>query len=150
MLDMWKGKLFLASDNNGGEGAGRALNGRYQLIGLVGGGGMAQVYKARDNVLGRTVAVKLLREQYVNDAQFVARFRREAQAAANLAHPNIVNVYDVGQDGDLHYIVMEYIAGDNLKVLIKRSAPLSIDRAVSIAIQILAGLEYSHRSGLIH
>ena len=111
---------------------------------------MAQVYKARDNVLGRTVAVKLLREQYVNDSQFVARFRREAQAAANLAHPNIVNVYDVGQDGDLHYIVMEYIAGDNLKDLIQRSAPLPTDRAVSIAMQILAGLEYAHRSGLIH
>lgn len=140
----------MASNNGGGEGAGRALNGRYQLIGLVGGGGMAQVYKARDNVLGRTVAVKLLREQYVNDSQFVARFRREAQAAANLAHPNIVNVYDVGQDGDLHYIVMEYIAGDNLKDLIQRSAPLPTDRAVSIAIQILAGLEYAHRSGLIH
>lgn len=140
----------MASNNGEGEGAGRALNGRYQLIGLVGGGGMAQVYKARDNVLGRTVAVKLLREQYVNDSQFVARFRREAQAAANLAHPNIVNVYDVGQDGDLHYIVMEYIAGDNLKDLIQRSAPLSTDRAVSIAMQILAGLEYAHRSGLIH
>jgi serine/threonine-protein kinase len=128
----------------------RLLNGRYQLIGPVGSGGMATVYKARDNVLGRTVAVKVLREQYVHDAQFVARFRREAQAAANLAHPNIVNVYDVGQDGDLHYIVMEFIAGDNLKALIKRSAPLSIDRAVSVAIQMLAGLEYAHRSGLIH
>ena len=133
-----------------GNGVERLLNGRYQLISPVGGGGMAQVYKARDNVLGRTVAVKVLREQYVHDAQFVARFRREAQAAANLAHPNIVNVYDVGQDGDLHYIVMEFIAGDNLKVLIKRSAPLSIDRAVSVAIQMLAGLEYAHRSGLIH
>lgn len=133
-----------------GNGSERLLNGRYQLISVVGGGGMAQVYKARDNVLGRIVAVKVLREQYVNDAQFVARFRREAQAAANLAHPNIVNVYDVGQDGDLHYIVMEYIAGDNLKALIRRSAPLAVDRAVSIAIQMLAGLEYAHRSGLIH
>src|SRR5438477_822079 len=111
---------------------------------------MAQVYKARDNVLGRMVAVKVLREQYASDAQFVARFRREAQAAANLSHPNIVNVYDVGQDGDVYYIVMEYIAGTSLKELITRSAPLPIDQAVSIAAQILAGLEYAHRNGLIH
>jgi beta-lactam-binding protein with PASTA domain/tRNA A-37 threonylcarbamoyl transferase component Bud32 len=140
---------LVSSSGNGSDG-GRALNGRYQLIGLVGGGGMAQVYKARDNVLGRTVAVKVLREQYTNDAQFVARFKREAQAAANLAHPNIVNVYDVGQDGDLYYIVMEYIPGDNLKAYIRRSAPLTTDKAIAIAIQILAGLEYAHRSGLIH
>src|SRR5205823_2053636 len=111
---------------------------------------MAQVYKARDNVLGRVVAVKVLREQYANDAQFVARFKREAQAAANLAHPNIVNVYDVGQDGDIYFIVMEYQSGDSLKELITRSAPLPTDTAVSIAAQILAGVEYAHRSGLIH
>ncbi|HYP40544.1 MAG TPA: protein kinase [Chloroflexia bacterium] len=140
---------MVSSSGNSSDG-GRALNGRYQLIGLVGGGGMAQVYKARDNVLSRTVAVKLLRDQYTNDEQFVARFKREAQAAANLAHHNIVNVYDVGQDGDLYYIVMEYIPGDNLKAYIRRSAPLTTDKAINIAIQILAGLEYAHRSGLIH
>src|SRR5215210_4820404 len=138
----WRRIGQLVSGINGGHEAGRVLNGRYQLLNVVGGGGMAQVYKARDNVLGRIVAVKLLREQYASDAQFVARFKREAQAAANLAHPNIVNVYDVGEDGDLHYIVMEYIPGDNLKDLIQRSAPLPTDRAVSIAMQILAGLEY--------
>ena len=126
------------------------LNGRYQLISVVGGGGMAQVYKSRDNILGRIVAIKVLREQYSTDAQFVARFRREAQAAANLAHPNIVNVYDVGQDGDTHYIVMEYINGESLKSYINRSSPLPIGKAVSVAAQILAGLEYAHRSGLIH
>jgi serine/threonine protein kinase/beta-lactam-binding protein with PASTA domain len=139
---------------NGGNGTGsyggRVLNNRYALISVVGGGGMAQVYKARDNILGRIVAVKVLREQFTTDAQFVARFRREAQAAANLTHPNIVNVYDVGQDGDLHFIVMEFIAGQSLKELITRSAPLPINQAVSIAAQILAGLEYAHRSGLIH
>jgi serine/threonine-protein kinase len=101
-------------------------------------------------VLGRIVAVKVLREQYTLDEQFVARFRREAQAAANLAHPNIVNVYDVGQDGDLHFIVMEYIAGHSLKDRIARQSPMPLDVAVDIAAQILAGLEYAHRSGLIH
>ena len=109
--------------NGSGSYAGRVLNSRYALIGVVGGGGMAQVYKARDNILGRIVAVKMLREQFTTDAQFVARFRREAQAAANLTHPNIVNVYDVGQDGDLHYIVMEYIAGQSLKELITATLP---------------------------
>jgi serine/threonine-protein kinase len=142
------------ADNTGGENTGgvvgRVLNGRYQLISVVGGGGMAQVYKSRDNILGRIVAIKVLREQYSTDAQFVARFRREAQAAANLAHPNIVNVYDVGQDGDTHYIVMEYINGESLKSYINRSSPLPIGKAVSVAAQILAGLEYAHRSGLIH
>ncbi len=113
---------------------------------------MATVYKARDNILGRIVAVKILREQYAEDAPFVARFRREAQAAANLTHPNIVSVYDVGQDGDTHYIVMEFVAGQSLKELLNKTpgAPLPLERAVNIAAQILAGLEYAHRSGLIH
>ena len=141
---------YLSTSSNGGSEAGRVLNGRYALIGPVGGGGMAQVYKARDNVLGRVVAVKILREQYASDDQFVARFKREAQAAANLAHPNIVNVYDVGQDGDLYYIIMEYISGESLKELINRASPLPVDSAVSIAAQILSALEYAHRSGLIH
>ncbi len=140
----------MASSTNDGDSGGQALNGRYQLISVVGSGGMAQVYKARDNVLGRIVAVKLLREQYTGDGQFVVRFRREAQAAANLAHPNIVNVYDVGQDGDLHYIVMEYVAGASLKEVITSAAPFPANKAATIAIQILAGLEYAHRNGLIH
>ena len=133
-------------------GNGRVLNGRYSLIAPVGGGGMATVYKARDNILGRIVAVKILREQYAEDAPFVARFRREAQSAANLTHPNIVSVYDVGQDADTHYIVMEFVAGQSLKELLNKghTAPLPLERAVNIAAQILAGLEYAHRSGLIH
>lgn len=128
------------------------LNGRYSLIAPVGGGGMATVYKARDNILGRVVAVKILREQYAEDTAFVARFRREAQSAANLTHPNIVSVYDVGQDGDTHYIVMEFVAGQSLKEFLNKSngQPLPLERAVNIGAQILAGLEYAHRSGLIH
>ncbi|MEP6776285.1 MAG: protein kinase, partial [Chloroflexota bacterium] len=138
--------------SSGGAGIGRVLNGRYSLIAPVGGGGMATVYKARDNILGRIVAVKILREQYAGDGPFVTRFRREAQAAANLTHPNIVSVYDVGQDTDIHYIVMEFVAGQSLKELINKAGggPLTVDRAVNIAAQILAGLEYAHRSGLIH
>ena len=138
--------------SSGGAGIGRVLNGRYSLIAPVGGGGMATVYKARDNILGRIVAVKILREQYAGDGPFVNRFRREAQAAANLTHPNIVSVYDVGQDADIHYIVMEFVAGQSLKELINKAGggPLTVDRAVNIAAQILAGLEYAHRSGLIH
>lgn len=113
---------------------------------------MATVYKARDIILGRIVAVKILREQYAQDEPFVARFRREAQSAANLTHPNIVSVYDVGQDNDIHYIVMEFVAGQSLKELINKGngAPLPLERATNIAAQILAGLEYAHRSGLIH
>lgn len=132
--------------------SGRVLNGRYSLIAPVGGGGMATVYKARDNILGRIVAVKILREQYAEDEPFVARFRREAQSAANLTHPNIVSVYDVGQSDDIHYIVMEFVAGQSLKELLNKTngQPLPLERAVNIAAQILAGLEYAHRSGLIH
>ncbi len=113
---------------------------------------MATVYKARDNILGRIVAVKILREQYAEDEPFVARFRREAQSAANLTHPNIVSVYDVGQSDDIHYIVMEFVAGQSLKELLNKTntQPLPLERAVNIAAQILAGLEYAHRSGLIH
>jgi serine/threonine-protein kinase len=92
--------------------AGRVLNGRYALQGILGGGGMAQVFRARDTVLGRQVAVKVLRDQYAHDPNFVERFKREAQAAANLAHANIASIYDVGQDGDLHYIVMELVPGE--------------------------------------
>src|SRR5215213_4670657 len=91
---------------------GRTLNGRYQLLSVLGGGGMAQVYLARDLVLARPVAVKVLREQYATDPQFVERFRREAQAAARLSHPNIAGVYDVGDENGLYFIVMEYVAGE--------------------------------------
>lgn len=128
----------------------RILNNRYELLAKVGDGGMAVVYKARDIMLNRTVAVKILRESYATDPAFLARFNREAQAAANLNHPNIVNVFDTGQDGDIHYIVMEYIEGSNLKELIVKQAPLPASQAIEIAAQICDAINYAHTKGLIH
>ena len=129
---------------------GRTFNGRYQLLQVLGGGGMAQVYLARDLSLGRLVAVKVLREQYASDPSFVERFQREAQQAARLTHPNIANVYDVGNEDGLHYIVMEYVPGVTLREQIAQGAPLPIDTAVEIGAQIAGALEYAHRSGLVH
>ncbi|MCC6799482.1 MAG: serine/threonine protein kinase [Anaerolineae bacterium] len=126
------------------------LNDRYRLIAQQGSGGMAVIYKAQDLALGRTVAVKILRPSLTNDPEFLKRFRQEARNVANLSHPNIVTVHDVGQDGNTHYIVMEYIDGDDLKRLIRAGAPFSIDRALSIAIKICAGVGYAHRAGLVH
>jgi len=126
------------------------LNDRYRLIAQQGSGGMAVIYKAQDLALGRTVAVKILRPSLTNDPEFLKRFRQEARNVANLSHPNIVTVHDVGQDGNTHYIVMEYIDGEDLKRLIRAGAPFSIDRALSIAIKICAGVGYAHRAGLVH
>ncbi len=126
------------------------LNGRYRLLAQQGSGGMAVIYKATDLALGRTVAVKILRPSLTNDPEFLKRFRQEARNVANLSHPNIVTVHDVGQDGNTHYIVMEYVDGEDLKKLIRASAPFSIDRALSIAIKICAGVGYAHRAGLVH
>ncbi len=126
------------------------LNGRYRLVAQQGSGGMAVIYKAIDLALGRTVAVKILRPSLTNDPEFLKRFRQEARNVANLSHPNIVTVHDVGQDGNTHYIVMEYIDGEDLKRLIRASAPFSIDRALSITIKICAGVGYAHRAGLVH
>src|SRR6185436_9594561 len=98
----------------------KILNNRYELEQKIGEGGMARVYRGRDLRLNRYVAIKVLHGQYANDPGFLKRFQHEAQAAANLSHPNIVDVYDVGQDGDNHYIVMEYVDGKDLKALIYR------------------------------
>lgn len=111
---------------------------------------MAQVYKAQCTLLDRTVAVKVLRPQYASDEEFVARFLREAQAAARLSHPNVVNVYDVGKEGDTHYIVMEYVPGQTLKQVISKHAPLAVGQAVNIAEQILLALKHAHERGIIH
>jgi tRNA A-37 threonylcarbamoyl transferase component Bud32 len=126
------------------------LNNRYRLLTIIGEGGMATVYRAQDVMLGRTVAVKLLHERRASDEAFLARFYREAQAAANLDHPNIVSVYDIGQDGNRHYIVMEYVGGRNLKELILESAPFPIERALTVAIQVCAAVGAAHKAGLIH
>lgn len=129
---------------------GHTLSGRYELLARVGGGGMALVYKAKDLLLNRFVAVKVLRQQFTHDDDFVKRFRREAQAAASLSHPNIVSIYDVGQVEDTYYIVMEYIDGANLNEIIRDRAPLQVDEAVRIAAQICDALEHAHHNQIIH
>jgi serine/threonine-protein kinase len=126
------------------------LNGRYRLISQVASGGMAVVYKAQDLALSRIVAVKILRPSLTGDPQFLTRFRQEARNVANLSHPNIVTLHDVGQDGNTYYMVMEYIEGQDLKKLVRANAPFSIDRMLNIAIQICAGVGYAHRAGLVH
>ncbi|MFD2371163.1 Stk1 family PASTA domain-containing Ser/Thr kinase [Brevibacillus sp. GCM10020057] len=126
------------------------LGGRYQLECRVGGGGMAIVYKARDLILNRPVAVKVLRSQFGTDEDFVNRFRREAQAVASLSHPNVVGVYDVGQEGDTHYMVMEYIEGYTLKELIVQRGALPVEEAVRIAQQICDALDHAHQNRIIH
>lgn len=129
---------------------GKLLGNRYRIVEKVGEGGMALVYKAECSLLRRPVAIKVLRSQYANDLEFVDRFRREAQAAASLSHPNVVNIYDVGQEDGIDYIVMEYVAGDNLKDLIRKEAPFTLRRALSIAGQICEALNHAHRHNIIH
>jgi len=126
------------------------LNDRYRLLELIGSGGMAVVYRGVDTLLQRQVAVKVLREAFAGDPAFLARFQREARAAAALDDSNIVTVYDVGQDGDRHYIVMEYVDGQDLKTLIRQKGRLSIDEVVDIAIQVSEGVGHAHRAGVIH
>ncbi|MDF2684053.1 MAG: prkC [Brevibacillus sp.] len=129
---------------------GQRLGGRYQLEARVGGGGMAIVYKAKDLILNRPVAVKVLRSQFGGDEDFVNRFRREAQAVASLSHPNVVGVYDVGQEGDTHYMVMEYIEGYTLKEVIIQRGALPVEEAVRIAEQICDALDHAHQNQIIH
>ena len=128
----------------------RTLNGRYRIDGKVGEGGMAIVYRGWDTVLNRVVAIKVLREQYAVNQQFLARFRREAQAAAGLAHPNIVNVYDVGRDGEMWYIVQELIDGTDLATTIRQRGQMSAPDATEIMAQVCAALDYAHAKGLVH
>jgi len=126
------------------------LAGRYQVSGELGSGGMAHVYEALDLQLQRPVAVKVLREDLIGDPGFRTRFLQEARAAANLAHPNIVTVYDSGIDQDRFFFVMERVAGTDLKTLLRRRGRLPVDEAVQIMIQIAAGVGYAHRAGLVH
>ena len=123
---------------------------RYRIARKLGGGGMADVYLAEDQELGRRVAVKILHERYANDEQFVERFRREATHAAGLSHPNIVSIYDRGETNGSYFIVMEYVEGRTLKELIRSLGPCPIQRAIAYTRQILAALRYAHRNGVIH
>lgn len=129
---------------------GTLLSGRYQVLGTLGTGGMALVYHARDLNLQREVAIKILREDPTSDSSFQARFVHEARAAANLLHPNIVTVYDFGQDGARTFIAMEYVQGTDLKTLMRRRGRLPIEEAVGLVIQACAGVGYAHRAGLVH
>ncbi|GIQ67693.1 Stk1 family PASTA domain-containing Ser/Thr kinase [Xylanibacillus composti] len=129
---------------------GSELGGRYEVVERIGGGGMAIVYRGVDLLLHRQVAIKVLRQQFVHDEDFIRRFRREAQAAASLSHPNVVSIYDVGQQDEVHYIVMEYIEGHNLNDRIKEQAPLQVEDAIHIASQICDALAHAHHNQIIH
>lgn len=129
---------------------GRRINGRYKLIEMVGGGGMANVYLARDMILDRDVALKILRMDFNNDEEFIKRFNREAQSATSLAHPNIVSIYDVGEENDIYYIVMEYVDGFTLKQYIQKYFPIPVEEALDIMRQITAAISHAHHNGIIH
>ncbi len=129
---------------------GKLLGNRYELLEKIGGGGMAVVYKARCKLLNRYVAVKILRPEFTSDSEFINRFKVEAQAAASLSHPNIVPIYDVGNQDDLNYIVMEYINGKTLKEYIVENGSLPWKTAVNIAIQICSALEHAHKNHIVH
>jgi len=126
------------------------LNNRYQLENRLGSGGMAMVYKARDLMLERTVAIKVLRKDFSSDPAFRERFRQEAKAAANLSHPNIVTVHDFGLDKDNLFIVMEFIPGITMKSLVSQQGRLSIEKGIPLIVQACAGVGYAHRAGLVH
>ena len=129
---------------------GMMIGDRYEILEKIGTGGMSDVYKAKDHKLNRFVAVKVLKQEFGENANFVSKFRVEAQAAAGLMHPNIVNVYDVGEEGGIHYIVMELVEGITLKKYIEKKARLSVKEAISIAIQVSMGIEAAHNNHIIH
>jgi serine/threonine protein kinase/beta-lactam-binding protein with PASTA domain len=129
---------------------GQPFDGRYRVLGRLGVGGMATVYLAEDSSLGRKVALKVMAERYAEDGEFVERFRREAQAAARLNHPNIIAVYDRGEADGRPYIAMEYLQGRTLKQVIQKEGPLPPERAIAVAMQVLAGLRYAHEHGVVH
>ena len=129
---------------------GMLLNNRYQLLERLGAGGMSDVFRARDLMLERSVAIKVLHENYSNDTAFQQRFRQEARAAANLSHPNIVTVHDFGFDHNQLFIVMEHIPGKDLKTLLRQRGRYSVEEAIPLIVQACAGIGYAHRAGLVH
>jgi beta-lactam-binding protein with PASTA domain len=130
--------------------AGTIIDGRYEVVARIGSGGMADVYLARDTLLGRKVAVKLLHHRFAEDQEFVERFRREASSAAGLSHPNVVAVFDRGEWDGTYYIAMEYLPGRSLKAVVREHGPLSPDDAIDIVVQILLAARFAHRRGIIH
>lgn len=129
---------------------GKFVADRYEILAKVGAGGMSDVYKAKDHVLGRFVAIKVLKQEFAEDVNFVTKFRTEAQSAAGLEHPNIVNIYDVGSEEGFHYIVMEYVEGITLKTYIEKKRQLSYKETISIAIQVGRGIEAAHNKNIVH
>src|SRR5690625_908759 len=129
---------------------GRLLNERYQIIRTIGGGGMANVYLAKDLILNRDVAIKVLRLEFSNDEEFIARFDREAQSATSLSHPNIVNIYDVGEEDHILYMVMEYVDGMTLKEYIQQQGPLDVTGAIRSRKQITTAIADAHENRIIH
>ncbi len=128
----------------------KVLAGRYELFERIGEGGMSVVYKAKDKLLNRFVAIKILKPQFINDSKFIDSFRRESQAAASMSHPNIVNIYDVGREGNIHYIVMELIQGRTLSEYIKEQGPMSYPKVIALSKQIAAALAFAHKNHIIH
>ncbi|GIN91421.1 serine/threonine-protein kinase PrkC [Siminovitchia terrae] len=130
--------------------SGKRISGRYNIIKMVGGGGMANVYLARDMILDRDVAVKILRLDFADEEEFIRRFQREAQSATSLNHPNIVNVFDVGEEDNIYYIVMEYVDGMTLKQYIQNYYPISVEKVIDIVKQLTSALEHAHYNHIIH
>jgi serine/threonine protein kinase/beta-lactam-binding protein with PASTA domain len=129
---------------------GKRISGRYKILEMIGGGGMANVYLAHDMILDRDVAVKMLRLDFANDEEFIRRFRREAQSATSLAHPNIVSIYDVGEEDDMYYIVLEYVEGQTLKQYIQQNSPVKVETAIEIMRQLTSAISHAHQNHIIH
>ena len=129
---------------------GQKINERYEIIRSIGEGGMANVYLGYDEILDRNVAIKILRGDLSNDEKFVRRFQREALSASSLSHPNIVEMYDVGEDNGLYYIIMEYVEGKTLKQLLKKRGSLTLSEAIDIMVQLTDGMAHAHDSYIIH
>ncbi|MFP7445128.1 Stk1 family PASTA domain-containing Ser/Thr kinase [Bacillus infantis] len=129
---------------------GKRISGRYKILDMIGGGGMANVYLAHDMILDRDVAVKILRLDFAENDEFIRRFHREAQSATSLAHPNIVSIYDVGEEDSIYYIVMEYVEGQTLKQYIQQHSPVPVDTALDIMKQLLSAISHAHQHHIVH
>ena len=129
---------------------GRRISDRYKVLEMIGGGGMANVYLAHDMILDRDVAVKVLRLDFANNDEFIHRFHREALSATSLVHPNIVSIYDVGEEDSIYYIVMEHVNGQTLKQYIQKQSPVAIEEALAIMSQVTSAISHAHQNHIIH